>query len=142
MDMLALNVASSVLATFIYDVLKVLLIKNSDIKSKEKTKLLKKINDALAKNIYSIPKYKELLETDGMYRFIKTPLFNDFMKNYILLKTTGRVEKQMSEEFPFFTKASKTYGEISEQDAIDYLTDYLYKNYFQRVCEKISVKTE
>lgn len=121
MDVVITNVGCSILASIIYDISKVCLGKfvyRSDEFSVEKIeKLLQESLDG---------KFEMLYMSGEFNSFIQAPFFKDTIENYIIYKITGNCEGHI-------IKIKKSAKIIIERDIIDFLSNYLFEEYYKDV---------
>lgn len=127
--MLISNVGCSILASIIYDISKVCLGK---FKFKREDLSIEKINVFLQKRLDN--RY-EIIYTSGEFiSFSETPFFKDIIENYIIYKITGNYEGNI-------IRIKKNNANlIVEKDIIDYLSAYLFQEYFNETLTKPSKK--
>ncbi|MBR1693020.1 MAG: NACHT domain-containing protein [Lachnospiraceae bacterium] len=115
------NVGCSILASIIYDISKVCLgkfyYKNDDHSIKKIEELIReKLDD----------KYEILYMSGEFHTFLQAPFFKDTIENYIIYKVTGNCEGNMR-------KMKKNSNLILEKDVVDFLSNYLFQEYFVKV---------
>lgn len=118
MNIAALNVGYSILASIIYDISKICLgkffYKKDEVSIKNIEKLLqKKLDD----------KFNILYMSAEFNSFIQTPFFKDIIQNYIIYKISGKCEENIAKI------KKKNTDLITERDIINFLSNHLYKEY-------------
>ncbi|WP_369297990.1 NACHT domain-containing NTPase [uncultured Neglectibacter sp.] len=119
MDVVVSNVGCSILASIIYDVSKVYLGKFI-YRSEEFS--IKKVEKLFQEKLDS--KFEVLYMSGEFNFFIQTPFFKDTIENYIIYKVTGNCEGNI-------LQIKKTAKLIGEKDVIDFLSDYLIREYYK-----------
>ena len=121
MDVVITNVGCSILASIIYDISKVCLGKfvyRSDEFS------IKKIEKLLQESLDD--KFEMLYMSGEFNSFIQAPFFKDTIENYIIYKITGNCEGHI-------IKIKRSANIIIERDIIDFLSNYLFEEYYNDV---------
>lgn len=118
MNGLTSNVGCSILASIIYDISKICLGKFFYKKDKMS---IEKIMELIQKKLDD--KYVILYTSGEFTSFIQTPFFKDIIENYIIYKITGNCEGNV-------LRIKKNTNIILEKDIIDFLSNYLFKEYY------------
>ena len=115
MDVVISNVGCGILASLIYDVSKICLGKFY-----HKNDEMMKIEELIKENLGN--EYEILYMSGEFVSFLKAPFFRDTIENYIIYKITGNYEGDL-------TRIKRSNNIIVEKDIIDFLCDYLFKEY-------------
>lgn len=118
MDVVISNVGYSILSSIIYDISKVCFGK---FFSKEENHSIEKIEELIREKIGD--KYEVLYISGEFNTFLRTPFFKDTIENYIIYKITGNCEGNIR-------KIKKNNNLIMEKDVIDFLSNYLFQEYY------------
>ena len=121
MDVVISNVGCSILASIIYDISKICLGK---FYYKKDEHSIKKIEELIREELDD--KYEILYMSGEFNSFLQAPFFKDTIENYIIYKITGNCDGTIR-------KVKKNNNLIMEKDVIDFLTSYLFQEYYTDV---------
>lgn len=120
MNAIIVNVGYGILSSIIYDISKVCLGKFYLKKDEQPIEQIEKlIREKMDKKF-------EILYMSGEFNlFLTTPFFKDTIENYIIYKITGNCEGNIP-------KLKKNNNLITEKDVVDFLSNYLFQEYYTK----------